>query len=92
MSSPIGTTAMVEEARDHRTTASYDHVFPLVVSIPIPNSIQTMPPAKDPKAKSDVKILKGQDAEDLVLDYVKRVPPRFRFINSPIAATDNFYR
>jgi hypothetical protein len=27
----------------------------------------------DAKAKTDVKILKGQEAEDLVLEYVKRV-------------------
>ncbi|KAJ7128970.1 TBPIP-domain-containing protein [Mycena crocata] len=40
-----------------------------------------MPPAKDPKAKSDVRILKGQDAEDLVLDYVKRM-------NRPYGAVD----
>jgi hypothetical protein len=34
-----------------------------------------MAPTKaETKAKSDVKVLKGQDAEDLVLDYVKRVP------------------
>lgn len=32
-----------------------------------------MAPKSESKAKSDVKILKGQDAEDLVLDYVKRV-------------------
>ncbi|KAF7362133.1 Tbp1-interacting protein tbpip [Mycena venus] len=31
------------------------------------------PTKSETKAKSDVKVLKGQDAEDLVLDYVKRV-------------------
>ncbi|KAJ7350352.1 TBPIP-domain-containing protein [Mycena albidolilacea] len=40
-----------------------------------------MAPKSEPKTKSDVKILKGQDAEDLVLDYVKRM-------NRPYGAVD----
>ncbi|KAJ6495657.1 TBPIP-domain-containing protein [Mycena vitilis] len=41
-----------------------------------------MAPAKaEGKAKSDVKILKGQEAEDLVLEYVKRM-------NRPYGAVD----
>ncbi|KAJ7714342.1 TBPIP-domain-containing protein [Mycena maculata] len=40
-----------------------------------------MAPKAEPKAKSDVKVLKGQDAEDLVLDYVKRM-------NRPYGAVD----
>ncbi|KAJ7702944.1 TBPIP-domain-containing protein [Mycena olivaceomarginata] len=40
-----------------------------------------MAPKSESKAKSDVKILKGQDAEDLVLDYVKRM-------NRPYGAVD----
>ncbi|KAJ6603149.1 TBPIP-domain-containing protein [Mycena sp. CBHHK59/15] len=41
-----------------------------------------MAPTKgDSKAKSDVKVLKGQEAEDLVLDYVKKM-------NRPYGAVD----
>ncbi|KAJ7497032.1 TBPIP-domain-containing protein [Mycena latifolia] len=41
-----------------------------------------MAPKAEPKAaKSDVKVLKGQDAENLVLDYVKRM-------NRPYGAVD----
>ncbi|KAJ7125003.1 TBPIP-domain-containing protein [Mycena epipterygia] len=40
-----------------------------------------MAPKGDPKAKSDVKVLKGQDAEDSVLDYIKRM-------NRPYGAVD----
>ncbi|KAJ7690682.1 TBPIP-domain-containing protein [Mycena rosella] len=40
-----------------------------------------MAPKAEPKAKSDVKFLKGQDAENLVLDYVKRM-------NRPYGAVD----
>jgi 26S proteasome regulatory subunit (ATPase 3-interacting protein) len=61
-----------------------------------------MAPTKaETKAKSDVKVLKGQDAEDLVLDYVKRVPklpvyfcapdslqPTFTQMNRPYGAVD----
>ncbi|KAJ7928526.1 TBPIP-domain-containing protein [Mycena leptocephala] len=39
------------------------------------------PTKSETKAKSDVKVLKGQDAEDLVLDYVKRM-------NRPYGAVD----
>ncbi|KAJ7502868.1 TBPIP-domain-containing protein [Mycena galericulata] len=39
------------------------------------------PKAESTKAKSDVKVLKGQEAEDLVLDYVKRM-------NRPYGAVD----
>ncbi|KAJ7188569.1 TBPIP-domain-containing protein [Mycena filopes] len=40
-----------------------------------------MAPKAEAKAKSDVKVLKGQDAEDLVLDYVKKM-------NRPYGAVD----
>lgn len=43
------------------------------------------PKAESTKAKSDVKVLKGQDAEDLVLDYMKRVSLRrgYQFLPQP---------
>ncbi|KAK7057470.1 TBPIP-domain-containing protein [Favolaschia claudopus] len=40
-----------------------------------------MAPTKETKSKPDVKVLKGQEAEDLVLDYVKRM-------NRPYGAVD----
>ncbi|KAJ7039187.1 TBPIP-domain-containing protein [Mycena alexandri] len=40
-----------------------------------------MAPKAEAKTKSDVKVVKGQDAEDLVLDYVKRM-------NRPYGAVD----
>ncbi|KAJ6593611.1 TBPIP-domain-containing protein, partial [Mycena capillaripes] len=46
-----------------------------------PDPLLMAPTKSETKAKSDVKVLKGQDAEDLVLDYVKRM-------NRPYGAVD----